>query len=311
MAFRLLDLPGDIRMRIYGFALGFKVIHVEGTPQSEGNTDPESGFTYSICDSSSAPDISPKYAEVEVCETIYKCTVPAMPSCEYMHFEDASTNGSLELGLLRACKQTYAEAKIGLFADNLFTFTTWDGFTNFFINPPGGPLRAAAITKLSFLVDPKTPQAHFLNETIGELYLPDGTMSDPKSRFPALKLLHLVIGPSGCESPKFTEWERWSTFMWIWAFSYFAIEELNDVSIAMSSEYVIRNRNWDGQGAEDAIGEGMKWSRPSDEELNKYEYEVRRNLLRDWMGGDQDDVELRHLSYDNRTAKTDFWAWEP
>lgn len=227
--------------------------------------------------------------------------------CECFHVEDKVTIKSLDFGLLSTCQQVYTEARNSLLADNLFTFTTWLGFTSFLLEPPCGLLRVAAVTKLTFLIDPKTPQAHFLNETLGELYLPDGTMSSPESHFTALKMVHLVIGPSGYERPTFTEWEKWSTFLWVWAFAYFAIEELNDVSVAMSSDYVVRNRDGDGNGDGNRIGEGMNWTRPSEKELKEYEYEVRLNLLRGWMGGDQDDVELRHSSYDLRTREIYFW----
>jgi hypothetical protein len=54
----------------------------------------------------------------------------------------------------------------------------------------------------------------------------------------------------------------------------------------MSSDYVVRNRDWDGKGDENKIGKDTQWTRPSDEELKKYEYNVRLSLLRGWMGGD-------------------------
>jgi hypothetical protein len=219
-------------------------------------------------------------------EILYKCTIPVVYPCECFGFDDKATIKSLDLSLLRTCQQVYTEARNGLFADNLFTLTTWLGFMYFLIESPDGSLRAAAVTKLTLLVDPKTPQAHFLNETLGELYLPDGTMSSPKSHFPTLKLVHLVIGPSGYKRPRFTEWEKWSTVFWIWAFTYLAIEELHDVSVAMSSDYVVRNRDWDGKGDENKIGKDTQWTRPSDEELKKYEYNVRLSLSRGWMGAD-------------------------
>lgn len=74
MAFRILDLPENVRMRIYGFVLGFKVIHVDAKPQFEGNSEIDSGFTYRICDSSFAFHSISKDDEVEVDEMIYKCT---------------------------------------------------------------------------------------------------------------------------------------------------------------------------------------------------------------------------------------------
>lgn len=308
MKFRLLDLPENVRMRIYGFVLGFRVIHIDENPCLEGNSETDSRFAYCVCDSSLALHPIPKYDKIEVDETLYKCTIPVVYPCECFHIDDKATIKSLDFNLFRTCQQVYIDAKNVLLADNVFTFTTWLGFTSFLLGPPGGSLRAVAVTKITFLVDPKTPQAHFLNEMLGELYLPDGTMSSPGSHFPTLKMVHLIIGlSSSSERPIFTGWEKWSTFLWVWAFAYFAIENLNDVSVSISNDYVVRNRDWDGKGDENEIGEGLKWIRPSDEELKEYEYEVRLSLLRGWMGGDQDDVELRHSAYDTRTREIDFW----
>jgi hypothetical protein len=312
MTSRLLDLPENVRMHIYGFVLGFRVIHIDGYSRVEGNSKTDSGFTYCICDSSLTLHPVRKYDEIEVYETLYNCTIPVIYPCECFHVDNTATVKSLDFSLLRTCQQIYTEARNVFLAYNLFTFTTWFGFTSFLLEPLGGSLRAAAVTKLTLLVDPKTPQAHFLNETLGELYLPDGTMSSPESHFPALKMVHLLIGlSSGCERPTFIEQEKWSSFLWIWAFAYFAIEELNDVSVAISSDYVVRNRDWDGKGNENEIGTDMEWRRPSHEELKEYEYEVRHSLLKSWMGGDQDDVELRHSGYDMRTRNIDFWNEEP
>jgi hypothetical protein len=63
--FHLLDFPENIRMRIYGFVLGFNVIHIDETSQFEGNSETDFGFTHRICDSSLALCHNRKYDEIE------------------------------------------------------------------------------------------------------------------------------------------------------------------------------------------------------------------------------------------------------
>jgi len=295
MHFQILDLPISVRMRIYRFTFGFRVIHVD----HHNHVGEQPRNTYHVCNSGTT--ISLEDSETIIGQKWSEGTMIA-PLCEYRH-DDAFPAPTLQLNMLRACKQIYAEAKEVLVADNIFTFSRQTAFTNFLVAEPQGRVRAAVVTKMGFMVDPKTPQTHFLNLALGQLYLPHGIMSSPDSHFPALKMLQLCFNMHpDYPRPGFREWEKWSNMFWVWGFLYFTIEELEQVDVVVAEEYVVRNLEW-RQGGD---GQVPEWVRPEEDEVSEYKEVLEERLLETWMGGDQDEIEEVHLRYDMRTRGLGF-----
>ena len=282
VSFRLLDLPIAIRRRIYRYAIGLRVVHIFSTCQKKSNRASSLPLTSSVCKSAST-----KQTLVEQWET---GNTSVVPSCAYASEHSDVPRETLQLSLLRSSKCVFEEAGRILFGHNIFAFQDSGPFEVFLLKGPSAVFRKEKLTRLAIVITPKSRSTHFWNGVLGELYLPHGTMSSPEAHFPAIIALQLYLkndaSDGGCD--------RWTSPIWIWAFMYFALETLESVSV-ISKDYKVQD-----------LAESSRGRLLNEEEQKGYEAMVQESLLREWMGGDQDDVELMHGSY---YMKTRDCAW--
>lgn len=126
----LLSLPGELRNHIWGYVLGFQLVHVmEGRPQE--NVSPNLRFFHTICESPVTEMQAYVLSRDESYENKVKrngTTSPGrdMRHCNHRHAEcyDALRAGSttrLHIGLLSVCRQTYMESIRFLWGTNTWS----------------------------------------------------------------------------------------------------------------------------------------------------------------------------------------------
>ena len=277
VSFRVLDLPIAIRQHIYRYAIGHRLIHIIFAPRKSSSRSPKAHFVQRIC------------GDQAVVDQWEAGNMGAVPRCAYTTEDDDVPQRDLSASLLRASKRVYEEAGRMLVQDNIFAFEDSAPFDDFLLQGPTTTFRKANLTRLAIVITPKSRSTHLWNGMLGELYLPHGTMSSPDAQFPSLRSLQLYLTNGPPPWPKF-KGNDWTSLMWIWGFMYFALESLEVVSV-VSKDYSVRD-----------TAESGAWRSLNDQEQTVYESMVQERLLREWDGGDQDDIELIHTSYYMKTG---------
>lgn len=284
-----MDLPAEIRMLIYQYALGLRMIHVKFWRQLT-REEPHASFKYEVC--KNGPSVHPTESEYSVAGRWSEGDTGAVPYCRYLYDHPKDT---LPVNLLRVSKRVYAEAKAVLFNDNIYTFTDCGGFRCFLLRGPRALLRKEKLTKLVLVVSPKSDRTHFLNRTLSQLYLPHGSMHAPSPQFPSLRALQIFLErshyPFSDDSPL-----KWSSLAWIYGLIYLRLENLERLSV-VTSDY-----SWFGPP-------GRTQFRPNEKEQKEYEEAVQERLLGEWMGGDQDDIEEMRMRYEIVVRYIYFYDW--
>ncbi|OCL03702.1 hypothetical protein AOQ84DRAFT_392084 [Glonium stellatum] len=152
----LLDLPAELRNRIYEFVLGGELLHVYRSSYRD------TGFHITICQSQSAEansykrfmdpsideraKITSKYTRKVSLQNYFTVGDEYyVDPCSSRHTRGECYNAgnpSLDLSLLRVCKQIYYEARLVPYSTNAFGFQSADTF-NIFISTLTPPKRSA------------------------------------------------------------------------------------------------------------------------------------------------------------------------
>jgi hypothetical protein len=287
LPFRFFDLPTAIRNRIYRHAIGLHVVHLATDPRREMAANSDLLCASFACEGGRDADKT-----VEQWDT---GNTRAIPDCSYV-LDSHSSRIKLPTNLLLCSKRTHEEAARILFQANVFAFSDSGPFKPFLLRGPGSTFRKDNLTRMTIVITPKSRDTHHWNATLGELYLPHGTMTSPDPQFLALKQLQFYLTNGATSWPEI-EGGRWTSPFWIWGFMYFALESLESVSVV-----------GDNYRIEDPVASGG-WRSVSKEEERAYEDMVKDRLLEEWMGGEQDDVELMHLTYYMKTRDCE-WGEE-
>jgi hypothetical protein len=279
--FRFFDLPIAIRNHVYRYAVGLHVVHLMAAPSRDHD---RVLFVFITCDGAAT-----------TVEQWDAGNTRATPRCRYVSFNHSSWE-RLSISLLLCSKRMHEEAARMMFQANIIHFKDFKPLKDFLLEDPGLSFRKETLTKLAITISPRSRDTHHWNSTLGELYLPHGTMTSPDPHFPALKQLQLYLTNDATPWPDI-EGGRWTSPIWIWGFMYFALENLESVSVV-----------GDNYRIEDPAASGG-WRFVSEEEERVYEEMVKGRLLEEWIGGEQDDVELMHTTYYMKTRDCE-WGEE-
>ncbi|KAF2661490.1 hypothetical protein K491DRAFT_710712 [Lophiostoma macrostomum CBS 122681] len=270
--FRFMDLPAELRTRIYQYVLGFRVFCVSSRSI---NMEP---YGEVLRPSLIQCDCKGNHSKRIVSEQWDDARMEAT-SCHYHCLDHRKIRMDSDATILQVSRQAYAEAKNVSPSHNIFSFT--DGYTLRRLSE--GPYMRSQmphITKLALVFYPRFPELSDWNEDLEALY---------KSRrtplFPSLNMLQLHVYNAPGKYPQFDDEVDWSELIWVWGLLYLAKENMNMINVD-SASFSYKH-----------IGSNLPESNPSElitpsrEEQEKYEAMIKSHLLPRWTPKAKNHIE--------------------
>jgi hypothetical protein len=267
----LLDLPTEIRLHIFTYVFDTELFIIT-SPHVDTKLPARYWWRLCACRNVVQPLNSTGNLNVD-------------PSCDCSDPVDDGHDAATRMSLLSVSKQVHSEAK-DVVKNHVYKFNHRADFDTLLLASIPGRARTSSLTTLVVTICPCTLETHVWNLALRQLYLPHGTMNSPDPHFPSLKALQLRVrgkvspGPGSGSS-------GWDCIIWIFAFRYLAIEELQDVSVD-ATDYIEVSPIEEGD---------VKVIGPSDVQRKRYEDEVQEYLRGEYMPGEQDDIELHWNAY--------------
>ncbi|KAH7391550.1 hypothetical protein BKA64DRAFT_747084, partial [Cadophora sp. MPI-SDFR-AT-0126] len=138
----LLSLPGELRNEIWGYVLGFQLIHVMEERPHNGVHGPDLRFFHTVCESPITEQQAWKFSRMELYEEVVKQTSTELATVDLRHCHhrhaicyDALRNGPtkrLHIDLLSVCRQTYIESVRFLWGSNTWSIDDSQTFNQWF-----------------------------------------------------------------------------------------------------------------------------------------------------------------------------------
>ncbi|KAJ0425016.1 hypothetical protein BJY00DRAFT_308900 [Aspergillus carlsbadensis] len=251
LAFRLLDLPPEIRLQIYRFAIGYRTLHVRWTDEIDRPYQARyipriHRWKYFVCKCGGATH--PTRSEYAVGAIwagdggdgdgdngpAWRRAIPVCGFCDSEHCDAKASGGNIlrqkldGIGLLRVNKQVHAEAHEMLYSTNIFAFVRKAAFHDFLTPGTVSSSRLfesqlRLLRNICIYIQPVSREMGEWNDWIK-------SVPDALDNLRGLRKLQIVVGYDFAEG--IGDWAELWRVHWVLSFARLRVPEVNvDISL--------------------------------------------------------------------------------